>query len=264
MAGFSSYALRLFVTGLTGVLLLSACSSSSDAALDPPKPTSRQESSASASTATATASASASALPTPSDQAAEKPAPSKTPTVTEQEPAPKQQAPAPTHAPAPTGTVVTVPAEETPATSQSTIHGTPACVLGESTVIAAQVSNNSAAGSHYITLTFTNTGASPCSIKGYPAVSYVDAAGHALGAAAAHAAEWTSNGVLLQPGHSAYATLRETRAGLFGDICQPASSSGYQVQLPGTQGTLTVPYPAEACSNPAIQQLSVGQVGANA
>ncbi|MBM7052207.1 DUF4232 domain-containing protein [Rothia sp. ZJ1223] len=276
MAGFSLGTFRMLHTArkvsCSAIVLmtLSACTGGSDAALDPPRPTNAPSSAVSASggqpavSSASTAAASETATASPGLVASATPrATAPTPTVIEQTPgALPPSATEDPQQPAPTGTVVTVPAQTPAPSAQTALNNAPACELGSAAVISAQVSGTAAAGSQYITLTFTNTGATPCSIVGYPAVSYVDAGGHTIGAPAARAAEWTSTGVLLTPGESAQATLRETRASLFADSCQALSSSGYRVQLPQTSGTLTVPYPAEACSNTAVQQMSVGQVGA--
>lgn len=194
--------------------------------------------------------------------------------------------PAPTsQAPVPTGTVITLP-PETAAPSQSALPtsaptGTSA---GAPTSLAAQAPSSAAgqaicdysnihiaaavqetagaAGSTYITLTFTNTGTTSCAITGYPAVHYVDAAGQAIGTPAARATEWSANGATLQPGGSINATLRETHAQLYGDTCNRAPAAGYSIQAPGASQPLILNFAAEACSNPAVAQLTVGAVGA--
>lgn len=169
--------------------------------------------------------------------------------------------------PAPSGSVVTVPPTATPspqASSHSTpahAAGTPVCDYGQ-IHIAAQAANG-AAGSRYIALTFTNAGSSSCLLSGWPDVNYVDASGKQIGATSSHASEWMSSGEVLSPGETANATLRETRANLYGDTCQPVTAAGYQVHIPGTDRSLTLAFPAEACSNSQVSQLSVGQVGAN-
>lgn len=268
MVGFSSRFWQIAALTLAGIVLVTACTTGTDPALEPPQPIAAEQSSATHS-APATSTPAASTEPPATVSAAgtpeEKPAPSSTPTGTEDQAATQHTESKKLPAPTPTGAVVTEPAADgtlTASAHQTALNNAGACELGSSAVIAAQVGDTAAAGSQYITLTFTNTGTQPCSTIGYPTVSYVDAAGQQIGASAAHAAEWTSNGILLNPGESTTATLRETRASIFGANCQPVSSNGYRVQLPNSAGALTVPFPAEACGNSAIQQLSVGQVGA--
>lgn len=274
------------------LLALTACSSQKEDTTVSAPTTAETTVSASA-TASASASATASASPsatatsvTPSATSApsasvttvepSQVAPTQTPVVQEETqapPAPAQEttaaattAPAEA-APAPTVSVITVPAPGNnpvaTATATSTAPAGQAATCDYSSIHIAAATAEGAAGSRYITLTFTNSGANPCMIAGWPTVNYVDASGNAIGAPASQAAEWTSSGELLQPGKSATATLRETRAGLYGDTCQAVTASGYQVGIPGTDSSLTLSFPAEACSNKAISQLSVGQVGAN-
>ncbi len=141
--------------------------------------------------------------------------------------------------------------------------GTPICDYGQVHIRAEVADGAGAAGSRYINLTFTNSGSTACSMSGYPDVIYVDGSGQQIGAAASHAAEWTSSGKVLAAGESIGATLRETRASLYeAQLCQPTTAAGYQLTIPGTSHSLTLHFPAEACSNSGITQLSVGQVGA--
>lgn len=174
--------------------------------------------------------------------------------------------------PVPTGTVVTVepspsprPAEPTPEASKtnaSSAAGFAVCDYNQLYIEAAVAEGGGAAGSRYITLTFNNSGSTPCTISGYPSVHYVNSAGQQIGASASNATEWSSSGGVLEPGKSLTATLRETRAQLYGETCQSTSATGYSIQAPGSSQALVLHFAAEACSNPSITQLSVGAVGA--
>lgn len=197
-----------------------------------------------------------SATPTPA-------ATTRTPTVQEVTPTPSVSA-APE--PAPTGTVVTVEPAPAPAVTGSQLAssaaGVAVCDYDQLYIEAAVAEGGGAAGSRYITLTFTNTGDANCTMSGYPTVHYVNAAGQQIGAAAANATEWSSSGGVIAPGNSLTATLRETRAQLYGQACQSVSAAGYSIQAPGASQALVLNFAAEACSNPAVAQLSVGAVGA--
>lgn len=275
MAGFSPRSV-LGVGALCATLLLSACSAQQDAALQPPSPT-PPSSSASATAEASPIGATSSATPTESSEsprasasvASEDPSPTAAqPTVVEQDPVvPSEQ---PQESSQPTGTETTVepvqPSESARASEQASTPAqasNDACSLRQTVVSAEAKGGAGAAGSQYLTLTFTNNGSTPCTISGYPTVSYVDNAGQTIGAPASLAAEWTSSAVTLEPGRSTTAILRETRADLFGDRCKPVTSSGYRIQLPQTTESLSIPYPSEGCSDTSIQQLSVGQVGAS-
>ncbi|WP_237225071.1 DUF4232 domain-containing protein [Rothia nasisuis] len=238
--------------------LLTACGSA-NTSTETPEAT--PTTSALAPSNTPTASASATSAPTPSPTSA---APS--PTV-------REVTPSTTPAePLPTGTVITVEPSES-ATEQTTAAsdsaappssaaGVAVCDYDQLYIEAAVAEGGGAAGSRYITLTFNNTSNDSCTISGYPAVHYVDHAGQQIGAAAANATEWSSSGGTLAPGQSLTATLRETRAQLYGETCQSVSAAGYSIQTPGASQPLVLNFAAEACSNPAVSQLSVGAVGA--
>ncbi|MGV3149858.1 DUF4232 domain-containing protein [Rothia sp. 11273D007AR] len=220
----------------------------------------------SSSVAAASAPASPTGSPAPTSAS---PSPSVTtpqPTVQEVEPTPSVSA---TPEPVPTGTVVTVePTASAPAPAvtgrqlASSAAGVAVCDYDQLYIEAAVAEGGGAAGSRYITLTFNNTGSTNCTMSGYPAVHYVNAAGQQVGAAAANATEWSSSGGVIAPGSSLTATLRETRAQLYGDTCQSVSAAGYSIQAPGSSQALVLNFAAEACSNPAVAQLSVGAVGA--
>ncbi|WP_421084671.1 DUF4232 domain-containing protein [Rothia nasimurium] len=254
-------------------LLLAGCSATS--------PTSHEASSSTANASTQAAATSSetaqsttdtpsasSAAPSvqataPASAAAATPSSPAPPVVTEQQPSVETSTePAP-----PRGTVITVePTEPTttvqpvPSPGSSSAAGVAICDYGQLYVEAA--ATQGAAGSRYIDLTFTNTGTSRCVMSGYPSVHYVDASGKQIGAPAANATEWSSTGGVLAPGSSIRATLRETHAQLYGETCQSVSAAGYSVQAPGSSQPLVMAFAAEACSNSAVSQLSVGAVGA--
>ncbi|MFW0121982.1 DUF4232 domain-containing protein [Rothia sp. CCM 9419] len=189
--------------------------------------------------------------------------------------------------PVPRGTVITVPPEPpvatephreskttpeashpepvvpAPASTAPMTASTPVCDYGNIRIDAQAAPGAGAAGSRYISLTFSNTGTAPCSLSGYPGVNYVDANGHQIGASAVPAGEWTSSGKVLHSHESVTAILRETRAGLYSEqMCQPTTAAGYRVIIPGTSNSLVLKFPAEACSDNTVTQLSIGQVGA--
>ncbi|MDO4917634.1 MAG: DUF4232 domain-containing protein [Rothia sp. (in: high G+C Gram-positive bacteria)] len=259
----------LLTLACASVLALAGCGSSSDSQSAPPAATSTSAS----TSANTSASARSTSTPKASATASASATPSKAPTT---------EAPTATATTdPPQGTVTTVPATEEKqpsapvASSAPVATGVPSgpavaepaqtatCDYGQVHLSADVAPGGGAAGSRYLNLTFTNTGDSACSLSGYPSVNYVDGEGNQIGAGARQAAEWTSSPKVIQPGESAHATLRETRASLYGATCQPTQSAGYRVSIPGTSSSLILNFPAEACSSSSISQLSVGQVGAN-
>src|SRR5829696_8887597 len=122
--------------------------------------------------------------------------------------------------PAPETVTVTAPApvEPRPASSAATpaAGGTPRCTTAG--LSAALGEGDAAAGSVTRPLVFTNTGAAPCELRGFPGVSYVAGAdGHQVGPAAQETGERAGE-VVLRPGGKAQALVavcagRELRRG---------------------------------------------------
>lgn len=118
-----------------------------------------------------------------------------------------------------------------------------------------------AAGSVVTAVTFRNIGATTCTLRGHPAVSYVAGVdGHQIGNPARP--EFAGSLVTVPPGGLAHATLRIVNYTLFTPHqCQPRSVRGYLVVPPGQ----TVPgfspiRGGRACSSPNVSALTVGPV----
>ncbi|CAN5311876.1 hypothetical protein BH11ACT4_BH11ACT4_23630 [soil metagenome] len=121
---------------------------------------------------------------------------------------------------------------------------------------------NGAAGSTYLPVVFANSGAQPCTLRGYPVVSFVDAAGTTIGAAAAPDTSKPQSDNTLQPGASISAVLRITSAGNV-DNCSPQDAVGLKVQPPdvGTAVTLNASG-YTACANSSTNILSIAPIAA--
>lgn len=115
-----------------------------------------------------------------------------------------------------------------------------------------------AAGSVYMTLTLTNTGAESCLLKGFPGVSLTaDANGAPIGAPATRDEATPAVDVLLAPGQSGAAVLRYTQAGNFPD-CTMVPAAGYRIYPPEDTASLFLAQPTQACSNAAVGLLTIG------
>jgi len=86
-----------------------------------------------------------------------------------------------------TAATITLPPDTTAAPTTvtttatgSTVAGSTGCHSGQLTV--AVTNSQGAAGTIYSHLTFTNKSAIACTMTGYPGVSFVDGAGHQVGA----------------------------------------------------------------------------------
>jgi hypothetical protein len=109
-----------------------------------------------------------------------------------------------------------------------------------------------------MTLTMTNTGAEPCVLKGFPGVSLAaDANGAPIGAPAKRDETTPAVDVLLAPGQAGAAVLRYTQAGNYPD-CTIVPAAGYRIYPPEDTASLFLAQPTQACSNAAIELLTIG------
>lgn len=115
-------------------------------------------------------------------------------------------------------------------------------------------------GSVFLDLTATNTSGVPCTIAGYPGVSFVDARGTMIGVPAVRTPGAPGAAQLLAPGESATAMLRMARAAMY-PACDPRPAEGLRVYPPESTEPVVVPHPVQACANPAVQQLEIQGFG---
>ena len=114
-----------------------------------------------------------------------------------------------------------------------------------------------AAGSVYRILVLTNTSDAACTTAGLPGVSYVDAAGNQVGAAAARSGAGVV-AVVLEPGQSATAELQETRAQNYSDRCTQVPVTGLLVYPPDDTASLLIAHETMGCSEADLELLTVG------
>jgi hypothetical protein len=163
----------------------------------------------------------------------------------------------PTTAPA---TTTTVPAVTTTVPPPSTTVGVTTCATDALTLSVSGA--NGAAGSTYETLDLQNTGSVPCTLEGYPGVSYVTgSAGTQVGAAATRDPSSSVVLVTLAPGATATAQLRLIDAGNFDPTtCQMTPVLGFRVYPPGQTTAGFVAASGQACASTSVQDLYVGTV----
>ncbi|WP_434995851.1 DUF4232 domain-containing protein [Arthrobacter sp. Ld5] len=153
----------------------------------------------------------------------------------------------------------TEPADPSPSATPS---APPAAAAG-GTCTAAQLTGSvqdqpggGAAGSVYRTLVLTNATDQACTVAGYPGVSSVDGAGTQIGAPADRDGAAPVS-VLLAPGASATATLRQTNAQNYGADCGLTPAAGLRVYPPGATDSLILPQELPACSAASIVLMTV-------
>lgn len=115
-----------------------------------------------------------------------------------------------------------------------------------------------AAGSVYRDLVLTNTSSGPCTTFGFPGVSYLGISGTQVGAPATRAGGTDAVAVLLEPGQSAVAALRETRPENYGAECSMVPVSGLRIFPPEDTAYVNIARAGYGCSSEEVQLLEVG------
>jgi hypothetical protein len=143
-----------------------------------------------------------------------------------------------------------------PSSASPTMAG-PALCKAATLTAATDATGGGAAGSVYMTLTLTNSGAEPCLLKGFPGVSLTaDANGAPIGAPAKRDDATPVTDVLLAPGQGGAAVLRYTQAGNFPD-CTMVPAAGYRIYPPEDTASLFLAQPTQACSNAEVGLLTI-------
>ncbi|TAP43664.1 DUF4232 domain-containing protein [Arthrobacter sp. S39] len=150
------------------------------------------------------------------------------------------------------------PGTSAPPSSTAPTATGPALCKAATLSAATDSTGGGAAGSVYMTLTLTNTGAQPCVLKGFPGVSLAaDANGAPIGAPAKRDETTPAVDVLLAPGKAGAAVLRYTQAGNYPD-CTIVPAAGYRIYPPEDTTSLFLAQPTQACSNAAVELLTIG------
>jgi hypothetical protein len=156
----------------------------------------------------------------------------------------------------------TTPASPTPSQPPSSdgmnTPAGPALCKAATLSAATDATGGGAAGSVYMKLNLTNTGTTPCLLKGFPGVSLTaNADGEPIGAPATRDETTPVADVLLAPGQTGTSVLRYTQAANYSD-CTLVNAAGYRIYPPEDKASLFLPQPTSACSNSNITLLSVG------
>lgn len=149
------------------------------------------------------------------------------------------------------------PTPAAPAPQATTASG-PALCKAASLTAATDATGGGAAGSVYMQLILTNSGAEPCVLNGFAGVSLTaDANGGPIGAAAARDESTPAAEVLLAPGQAGSATLRYSQAHNYQD-CTVVPAAGFRIYPPEDTASLFLAEPHDACSNAGINLLTIG------
>jgi hypothetical protein len=108
-----------------------------------------------------------------------------------------------------------------------------------------------AAGSAYYPIDFTNRGGVPCTLFGYPGVSFVTHRdGSELGSPAARNSAAPAARVTLAPGGQAHAVLQVVDAGNYSTAaCRPVTAHWLRVYPPGQARPVYAPFTVRVCAS---------------
>ncbi|GAA4595848.1 DUF4232 domain-containing protein [Planotetraspora phitsanulokensis] len=117
------------------------------------------------------------------------------------------------------------------------------------------------AGSVNVALVFANASKVPCTLSGYPGVSYVAEKGVQSGNAAERSAERATT-VTLKPGAAAVAQLRDANGvgGYDPKECLLVPAQGLRIYPPNQKVAAFLPWKTTHCSGTTIHSLTVGPV----
>jgi Protein of unknown function (DUF4232) len=129
------------------------------------------------------------------------------------------------------------------------------CATSQLTVVLGP--SNGTAGAIYYRVQFTNKTAAPCTLYGFPGVSF--GAGtdeHQVGSPASRTQQ-TPATITVMPSATVSALLRVTDSGVYG--CTRVQVNELRVYPPGDTESVLVPYSGMACTSD-VQQLTVGTI----
>jgi hypothetical protein len=161
----------------------------------------------------------------------------------------------------------TVTPSSTPAASVAPSQAGPApCAASDLKVAVPTGQGNGAAGSSYYPVQFTNASASPCTLFGYPGVSFVTGTGGSqIGAAATRNATMPKQLITLSAGQTVHAELQVVNAQNYPAAdCGLVTAHWLKVYPPNQTAALYVSFTAQACSKPkTILSVQTVQPGAS-
>jgi hypothetical protein len=120
------------------------------------------------------------------------------------------------------------------------------------------------AGSIIVTVTFTNSGSSSCTLSGYPGVSLTAGSPPAqVGAAAVRDGSVPVTTVTLAPGAVASSGVQITEAGNYSSsTCQPTPVTAILVYPPDQTQSVSLPYNGTGCAATGVALLHVSAIQA--
>jgi septal ring-binding cell division protein DamX len=165
-------------------------------------------------------------------------------------------------APAPTATSPATAAPRPTSAAPAAGSARPACDTGH--LKLSVTDDGSGAGSSMFVLVFQNTGSAPCSLRGYPGVSFVTSHGAQLGKAAERTPA-SAKVVTLIPNAHAYASLRTVngQGGYDPSQCALTTVPALRIYPPNETASADIRWNKPECVGSKVQNLQVGPVHTN-
>jgi hypothetical protein len=159
----------------------------------------------------------------------------------------------------PTGQGTTPSASNTPAVAAPSSSSAPACPTSSLQVKLGV--GQGYAGGVYVVIDFTNTGASTCSLFGYPGVSLVKGPPYTqIGLAAKRSTTTPKKLVTLAPGATANALLQIVDALNYPSAsCGPTKATALKIYPPNQTEPVYLPNTSSGCAKP-VQIMYIGAV----
>jgi hypothetical protein len=154
------------------------------------------------------------------------------------------------------------------AAATPTAAGAPACATSALHVAVPAGAGNAAAGSSYYPVQFANTSSSPCTLYGYPGVSFVTAVGGSqIGIPATRNPALAARLVTLSPGQTVHAELQVGDAQNYPPTdCGLVTAHWLKIYPPNQTAPVYVSFTAQTCSKPktilSVQTVQTGTSGA--
>jgi hypothetical protein len=154
------------------------------------------------------------------------------------------------------------------AAATPTAAGAPACTTSALHVAVPAGAGNAAAGSSYYPVQFANTSSSPCTLYGYPGVSFVTAVGGSqIGIPATRNPALAARLVTLSPGQTVHAELQVADAQNYPPTdCGLVTAHWLKIYPPNQTAPVYVSFTAQTCSKPktilSVQTVQTGASGA--
>jgi hypothetical protein len=138
----------------------------------------------------------------------------------------------------------------------------PACATSQ--LKTTTENSTSGVGHTDFQLVFQNTGTSPCTLSGYPGVSFVKIHNVQLGKAASRT-QGTTSTVTLIPNAHAYADVQTIlgQGGYDAAQCDLTTVPSLRVYPPNQTESTNIPWDQKECVGSSIQNLQVGPVHSN-